>query len=176
MAGPNPYPARTESLVATFFEPTQIKRGGGGGKGGNAPHTTPVDILTVRQRSVTPPTYGRDNYLRRFWENVAGLALFTEPESIISWTMNRRLRDNANPSSSIPWSRKWRTSTYHPRMDGRLWTVYWPKEAFQLPSRNYTTNTLRAQPKIRGGYPNMLTQYRRFPPYSDQTTTLGVTK
>jgi hypothetical protein len=172
MVGPNPLPNRTDSHLAPFFEPSQIKRGGGGGKGGNAEHFTPVDVLTVRQRSVTPPSYGLTVYLRRFFENVAGLAMFATPSDNLDWTNNQIDRTD-RPASPIPWGRKWRISTFHPRFDQRLWTVYWPKEAFQFVSRNYTANTLQAQEKIRGSYFPMLTQYRRYPPYSDSTHTLG---
>jgi hypothetical protein len=179
MAGPVAVPSRYDSSNGSM-EPHQIKRGGGGGKGtlsrlhtNQFPyHDCAVEIPTIRQHSASVPFYGLTRYIRRFWENVAGQAMFTPTAEIINTTLNRR-DPSPRPLSPIPHNRKWRISTYYPKFDSRTNTVYWPKEAVQFPSRNYTAGTLSQQAKIRGSYFPMLTQYRRYPPYSESTKTLG---
>jgi hypothetical protein len=121
-------------------------------------------------RDCAPPGYGLTQYLRRFFNNVAGLSQFAPPTSF-KQTENNTISGGA-PRDPIPWDRRWYSPTYRPPWYRPLWTVYVPNELINL-QRGVVPRVVDNQRQMGKPYPNLLTVYRRYPPYSNQTKVLG---
>lgn len=145
-----------------------IKRGGGGGQGPISLHMTMGNMND--RKTVAPPTYGPTNYLRRFFENVAGLLGFIAPTEMRQ-TLNRS--DTATlPASPIPHDRRWTSSTYRKPWYPWLWALYIPQNLYGT-SRSQVPQVIEQGATMNSPHPNMLTFYRRYPPYSTQTKVLS---
>lgn len=166
MRGPAELPSR--GLVDLGYRPETVKRGGGGGKGGVSPHTTVGD--TNDRRHPAPPGYGLTQYARRFFNNIIPLRSFIGATNFDP--THNRTDDPPSVRDPVPWSRRWYSPTFHPKFDPRLWTVYRAKEEFQI-TRGMAPRVLPEQPRMSRPFPNRLTIYRRYPPYSEQTKILG---
>lgn len=166
MAGPAELPSR--ALVPEPWEPRVIKRGGGGGKGGNPFHVTQGDLNG--RRHPPPPGYGMTQYRRRFFNNLIPLLSFLGITSFDP--THNRTNDPPTQSDPVPWSRRWFSPTFHPKFDPRLWTVYRAKENFQI-VRGMAPTVIDQQPNMHSPIPMFLTVFRRYPPYSTQTKVLG---
>lgn len=166
MRGPAELPSR--GTVDLGVRPDIVKRGGGGGKGGIAAHITAGDIND--RRHPAPPGYGQTEYRRRFFNNIIPLLSFIVPTRFVP--TNNRTDGTDPPKNPVPWSRRWYSPTFHPKFDPRLWTVYRAKEEFQI-TRGMAPKVVDQQPRMGRPFPNRLTIYRRYPPYSDQTRILG---